>query len=515
MEGFLVAVAGILSPETLPFLVGGVVLGVILGAIPGMTGAMGIALMLPLTYYMTVTNALTLLISIYVSAFAGGVVTAILLKIPGEPASIVTTFDGHPMAQRGEAGRALGYAVGASIFGGLFSWVILVTLTYPLSEIAVRLRPFDILSLVMMALVLIAALGQGSVIKGLIAGLLGILVSMPGVDPSTGSVRLTFGFHQLDGGFSTLSVLIGAYAVSRVLTDLVEIERRRVGSVASPREGLWIGLREWRGQAWNLLRSAAVGTWVGILPGLGGTIGSLVSYTVAKATSKTPERFGTGHADGIVACEAGNNATVGGALVPLIALGIPGSVTDVFLLAALLIHGLQPGPLLFNSHPEIAYTVFAACLLANLVLFAVMALGIRLLVRILSIPLHFLFPAILMFCVTGAFADNNRIFDVFVMLGFALVGLFLDRNGYSLGAFVIGFVLGPIAERNLRAGLTLSDGSYLELLTQPFSAICLSMSAVMLAWSLWSQNRLNRQLEAAATRGASQQGAAGAAKEES
>jgi putative tricarboxylic transport membrane protein len=210
MEGFFTAATAILSLETLPFLVGGVVLGVILGAIPGLTGAMGIALMLPLTYYMSVNNALTLLVSMYVSAFAGGVVTAILLRIPGEPASIVTTFDGYPMAQRGEAGKALGYAVGASIFGGIFSWGVLVSLTYPLSEIAVRFRPFDILSLVMMALVLIAALGQGSVMKGLIAGLLGVLASMPGVDPSTGRVRLTFGFHDLDAGFSTLSVLIGA-----------------------------------------------------------------------------------------------------------------------------------------------------------------------------------------------------------------------------------------------------------------------------------------------------------------
>ena len=493
MFGFFDAALSILSFDTLPFLVGGVLLGVILGSIPGLTGAMGIALLLPATYYMSAEHALTLLVSIYVSAFAGGTVTAILLRIPGEPASIVTTFDGYPMAQKGEPGRALGYAVGASIFGGVFSWMILVTMTYPLSEIAVRFRPFDILSLVLMALVLIAALGTGSVIKGLIAGLLGILVSMPGVDTSTGQVRLTLGFHELDAGFSTLSVLIGAYAVSRVLSDVMEIDRK-IGTASSPTKGIWISFAEWKEQGWNLLRSAFVGSWIGILPGLGGTIGSLVSYTVAKTFSKTPEKFGTGHPAGIVASECGNNATVGGALVPLIAMGIPGSVIDVFLLAALVIHGLQPGPLLFNEHPEIVHTIFAACLLANVVLFFTMSFGISTLVKVLVVPLKYLFPIILMFCVTGSFADNNRAFDVFIMLAFGLIGLMFDKNGFPLGAFVIGFVLGPIAERNLRAGLTLSDGSYLDIMMHPLSATCLIISAVMFVWSLRSQHRLNKKL---------------------
>lgn len=496
MYGFLDALLNVLSFDTLPFVVGGVFLGVLFGSIPGLTGAMGIALLLPATFYMSVHHALTLLVSLYIAAFCGGLVTAILLRIPGEPASIVTTFDGYPMAQNGEPGRALGYGIGSSVFGGVFSWFILVTLTYPLSEIAVRFRPFDILSLVLMALVLIAALGKGSIIKGLIAGLLGILVSMPGVDPSTGQVRLTLGFHDLDGGFSTLSVLIGAYALSRVLSDVVEIERK-VGTIIRPTKGMWIGLREWRAQAWNMLRSSLVACWIGMLPGLGSTTGSIVSYTVAKTTSKTPEKFGTGYADGIVASESGNSATVGGALIPLIAMGIPGSVIDVFLLAALLVHGLQPGPLLFNEHPEIAYTIFAAFLVANLVLLVTMIFGIRLLVKILVIPVQYLFPVILMFCITGAFADNNRVFDVFVMLVFGLGGLMLDKNGFGLGAFVIGFVLGPVAERSLRAGLTLSDGSYLDIFMHPVSAICVMIAAATFVWSLWSQYRLNRQTEIA------------------
>ncbi|TCR67140.1 tripartite tricarboxylate transporter permease [Bosea sp. BK604] len=491
MEGFLSASLAVVSPGTLPFLVGGTALGVLLGAIPGVTGAMGIALLLPLTFYMTVNNALTLMVSMYVGAIAGGLVTAILLRIPGEPSSIVTTFDGNPMARKGQPGKALGYAVGASLFGGLVSWAALVALTYPLSEIAVRLRPFDLLALVMMALVLIAALGQGSIIKGLISGLLGILVSMPGTDPSAGNLRLTFGIHDLDAGFSTLAVLIGAYAVAQVMSDLIEVERK-VETVETTMGSMWISMREWKAQWWNLIRSSVIGTWVGIMPGIGATVGSLVSYTVAKTSSKTPEKFGTGHPDGIVASECGNNATVGGALVPLIAMGIPGSVTDVFLLAALVIHGLQPGPLLFNQHPEIVYVIFAACLISHFVLFVIMTAGIRYLIKLMTVPVWYLFPIILLFCLIGAFADNNRVFDVLIMLCFAVVGFCMEKTGFSLGAFVIGFVLGPITEKSLRAGLTLSDGSYLDIFMHPISGTCMVLSAAMFVWSLRSQHRINK-----------------------
>lgn len=500
MQGFLDASLVVLSLQTLPFLVGGVVLGIVLGALPGVTGSMGIALMLPLTFYMSVNNALTLMVAMYVACFAGGFITSILLRIPGEPASIVTTFDGAPMAAKGQPGRALGYAIGASVFGGLFSWVALVSLTYPLAEIAVKFRPFDILSLVLMALVLIAALGEGSVIKGLIAGLLGILVSMPGTDPSAGNLRLTFGLNQLDAGFSTLSVMIGAYAVARVLQDLIDIDRNKVdpksATVADARtQAMWVTWKEWMAQKVNLVRSSVIGVIIGILPGVGGVVGSLVCYTVAKSTSRTPEKFGTGHPDGVVASECGNSATVGGSLVPLIAMGIPGSVTDVFLLAALMIHGLQPGPLLFTTNPEIAYVIFAACLFANLVLLVLIAGGgIRLLVKLAIVPLRYLFPVILLFCVIGAYADHNRVFDVGVMLGFAIVGLTLDRTGFSLGAFIIGFVLGPIAEQNLRAGLTLSNGSYLDIFMHPVSATCVTLSIIMFFWSLWSQHRINRRM---------------------
>ena len=495
MSGFLDAMITMFTPVTFAFLVGGTFLGIVLGAIPGVTGAMGIALLLPLTFYMSVTNALTMMIAMYVGGITGGLVTAILLRIPGEPSSIVTTFDGFPMARKGQAGRALGLAVGASVFGGLFSWVALVTLTYPLSEIAVRLRPFDILGLVMMALVLIAALGQGSVLKGLIAGFLGILVSMPGTDPSAGNLRLTFGVHAMDAGFATLAVLVGSYALAQVFNDTIDIGRK-LEVVQSSGNQMWIKLSEWRQQLFNMTRSSLIGVWVGILPGVGATVGSLISYTAARSSSKTPEEFGEGSTDGIVASEAGNNATVGGSLIPLIAMGIPGGVTDVFLLAALIIHGLQPGPLLFNDHPEVVYVIFAACLLAHFAMFAMMTFGIRYVIKLMTVPAWCLFPIILAFCVIGAFGDNNRVFDIWVMLAFGVIGFAMERTGFALGPFVIGFVLGPITEKSLRAGLTLSDGSYLDIFMHPVSAICMALSAVIFVWSLASHHRLNAKLAA-------------------
>ena len=492
MSGFLTGLLTVLSPATFVLLVVGTSAGIIIGAIPGLTGAMGIALVLPMTFYMSSANSLTLLIAMYVGSVSGALITATLLNIPGTPAAIMTTLDAYPMARSGQAGRALGLGIGASLFGGLFSWAVLVTSAYPLSEVAVRLKPFDIFSLVLMALVLIASVGQGSVLKSLVSGLVGILVALPGTDPATGDLRLTFGFHELDAGFSLLPVLIGVYALGQILSDSLEINRATEQIESSG--GRLPRLATWRVQLINLLRSSAIGTWVGILPGIGANIGSLASYTVAKTVSKTPEKFGTGFDDGVVASEAANNATVGGALIPLICLGIPGSVVDAFLLGALIIHGVRPGPLLFANHPEIVHVVFAACLLANITMFVIMLSSIRWISNLIKIPNSFLFPLILVFCVIGAYANSNRIFDIWVMLAFGLVGFAFQRAGFSLGSFVIGFILAPIAEKSLRAGLMLSGGTYLAMVTEPVSAICLFFSAALLIWSLISQRRLNQRI---------------------
>ena len=367
MADLISALGVIFTPWPFALTLIGTVMGITVGAIPGLTGAMLIALTLPLTFYMEPVNAIILLVSMYVGAISGGLITATLLRMPGTPAAVMTTFDGYPMARGGRPGRALGLGISASFVGGLVSWVVLVLLAKPLSIIATRFGPFEHFTLIFMALVLIASVSQGSMVKGLISGLLGMLVSMPGVDPSAGQPRLTWDWYLLNGGLKLLPVLIGVFAVSQIITDILEIGRRSE-RVEMSRKGILMAFSDWKAQAFNLLRSSVIGTWVGILPGVGASIGSVLAYTAAKNMSKTPEKFGTGSEEGIVASEAANNATVGGALIPLIAMGIPGSVIDAILIGALMIHSIQPGPTLFLTNADVVWAMIAACLVANVLM---------------------------------------------------------------------------------------------------------------------------------------------------
>lgn len=478
----------------------GTVLGITVGAIPGLTGAMLIALTLPFTFYMAPVDGITLLVAMYVGAISGGLITATLLRMPGTPAAVMTTFDGYPMARAGKPGRALGLGITASFVGGLISWVFLATLSQPLSDFAVRFGPFEYFSLVLMALVLIASVTEGSMIKGLLSGMLGMLVAMPGVDPSAGDLRLTYGFHEMDAGLNLLPVLIGVFAIGQVIADVVKIEER-VKAVKMDRKGIFLSVGDWLRHSGNLIRSSLIGTWIGILPGVGANIGSIVAYTGAKTFSKKPELFGTGSEEGIIASEAANNATVGGALVPLIAMGIPGSVIDAILLGALLVHSIQPGPLLFVNNPDVVYAVIATALIANVVMFAVMLGAVGYLAQLRNVPRAFLMPAIVVFCVVGSYALSNRMFDVWVMLVFGVVGYFLERAKVPLGPFVIGLVLAPIAEESLRSGLMLSNGSYLPLVERPMSAGFMVVAVIMLIWPVWRHYRAHRTSVKSATAG--------------
>lgn len=469
----------------------GTVLGITVGAIPGLTGAMLIALTLPFTFYMAPVDGITLLVAMYVGAISGGLITATLLRMPGTPAAVMTTFDGYPMARSGRPGRALGLGITASFVGGLISWVFLATLSQPLSDFAVRFGPFEYFALVLMALVLIASVTEGSMIKGLLSGMLGMLVAMPGVDPSAGDLRLTYGFHEMDAGLNLLPVLIGVFAIGQVISDVVKIEER-VEAVKMDRKGIFLSVGDWFKHAVNLIRSSLIGTWIGILPGVGANIGSIVAYTGAKTFSKKPEAFGTGSEEGIIASEAANNATVGGALVPLIAMGIPGSVIDAILLGALLVHSIQPGPLLFVNNPDVVYAVIATALIANVVMFAVMLGAVGHLAKLRNVPRAFLMPTIVVFCVVGSYALSNRMFDVWVMLFFGVVGYFLERAKVPLGPFVIGLVLAPIAEESLRSGLMLSNGSYAPLATRPMSAAFMVVAIIMLIWPIWRHYKAHR-----------------------
>ncbi len=491
MDGLLGALGLLLTPWPFFLAVLGTALGITVGAIPGLTGAMLIALTLPLTFYMHPVEAVILLVSMYVGAISGGLITATLLRMPGTPAAVMTTFDGYPMARSGRPGRALGLGISASFVGGMVSWVALLLLAKPLSIIATRFGPFEYFTLILMAMVLIASVSQGSLIKGLISGLLGMLASMPGVDPSTGQPRLTWDYYLLNGGLKLLPVLIGVFAVTQIIVDIIDLNRR-TEQVEMSRKGILMSLRDWKDQAFNLIRSSVIGTWVGILPGVGASIGSVIAYTAAKNMSRTPEKFGRGSEEGIVASEAANNATIGGALIPLIAMGIPGSVIDAILIGALMIHSIQPGPTLFLTHADVVWAMIAACLVANVLMFVLMTATVGYVSRLMYVPRTFLLPVIMVFCAVGTYALDNTMFDVWVMLAFGVVGFLLDRAKMPLGPFVIGFVLAPLAEAKLRSGLMMTAGSLMPMFTRPLPILFLLTAVALLVWPLYGDWKRSR-----------------------
>jgi putative tricarboxylic transport membrane protein len=482
------ALLNLLTPAQLAWTVLGTALGLVVGCMPGINGAMLIALTLPLTYYMTPVSAMNLLVSMYTGAITSGFVTATLLRIPGEPANVMTTFDAFPMARRGEAARALSLGLFSSVFGALFAWVALATLTEPLADLAIRFTPFNYFALVLTALVLIASVSRGSMLKGLLAAAFGALLAFPGVDNNTGTSRYTFGWWQLTSGLDALPVLVGVFAVATVLGDALTPSSQGE-RVAYAGRSFVLRLSEWRAQGLNLLRSSAIGTWIGILPGVGAAVGSLVAYTVARNVSSRPDEFGNGSPEGIVASEAANNATMGGSLIPLVALGIPGSVTDVFLMGAMQIHGIQPGPLLFTRNTDVVYAIIGATLTSTLVMFALMYASIPFLRRVIDIPKPYVIGLVLVFCIVGVFAYNNRWFEVSLMLTFGVLGFGMERAGLPLGPFVIGFVLAPIAEAKLRSGLMMTGGDITPLFADPVSLILLLIAGVLLVWPFISTGR--------------------------
>ncbi|MEW4489407.1 tripartite tricarboxylate transporter permease [Thalassoglobus sp. JC818] len=488
------SLATLFSLEALLLMFLGTSLGVIVGAIPGLTGAMLIALSLPLTFGMSGEMALVLLISMYVGTVSGGLVTATLLRIPGTPASMMTTLDGYPLALQGKSGRALGLGVMASLVGGLVSWGFLVILSAPLAKLSLQFGPFDFFALVMMALILIVSVSGESLINGLLSGTLGLLAAMPGASAATGQPRWTLGFHELNDGLKLLPVLIGLFAVNQVLSEAWNLNRGQAASILHSNR-ISLNISDWFTNRVNLLRSSLIGTFIGILPGIGANIGSVVAYSVAKSQSSHPEKFGTGTEEGIIASEAANNATVGGALIPLIAMGIPGSVIDAILLGALVIHGLQPGPLLMEQNPEVVHIIMWTMLFSNLLMFGLMTFSIGWLAKLASLPKQLLIPTILTFCVIGSYALANRMFDVWVMLGFGVIGFFMERSKIPLAPFVIGFVLAPIGEEHLSEGLMQTNGDWWPLLTRPIAGTLTTLTIALLVFTMYQHYR-GHQLQA-------------------
>ncbi len=465
-------------------LVIGVLMGIIVGSIPGLTTTMLITLTLPLTFFMDSVNAITLLIGMYVGGISGSQIAAILLRMPGTPASIMTTFDGYPMAQQGKAARALSIGIVSSFVGGIVSWIFLASLSPPLAKLALTFGPWEYFTMVLMALVMLSSLTEGSLTKGLMAACLGMMVHLPGIDPSIGQLRLTFGFESLESGIGLMPVLIGAFAINQIFKDIIELNQKPV-NVKINDSKLLIKIADLKKYSVNFLRSSVIGTWVGLLPGIGSNIAAMLSYSVTKNVSKTPKKFGTGHEPGVVAAETANNASIGGALIPLITMGIPGSLVEAILIGALIIHNLEPGPLLFTNNPEIAYGVISAYLIGNFIMFGILFFSVFHIAKLLFVPRVYLLSLILVFCIIGIYAVGNSFFDVWVMLIFGIIGFIMEKFKMPLGPFVIGFVLSPIAEIQLRSGLMASEGSLAPLFSRPFAVTFLIVSILSLLWPLY------------------------------
>lgn len=471
----------------------GVTLGILFGAIPGMTATMGIALCLPITFGMEPIAGMSLLIGLYVGGISGGLISATLLKIPGTPASIATTFDSAPLAARGEAGKALGVGIFSSFIGGIISTLALIFIAPPLAKIALKFGPYEYFSIAIFALTMIGTLSTKSIVKGLLSGALGMFFALIGSAPIDAFPRYTFGIHELNAGFSLLPVLIGLFAIPEIFKLAGFGTQEDIGATNEFKmRGLGFKIREGLSQTVNFLRSGVIGTCIGILPGIGGSTSNLISYITAKNSSKNPEKFGTGCIDGIVASETANNASVGGALIPLLSLGIPGDTVTALLIGGLMIHGLMPGPMLFRTNGDVVYGIFAALLVANIAMLIIEFFGIRVFVKLLRIPKYILLPIVISLCVVGAFALNNRVFDVWTLLIFGIIGYLIEKIDFPLTPIVLGFILGPILETNLRRGLMSSQGDLRPFFTEPISATFLILALISVLFTIYR----NKQKEA-------------------
>jgi putative tricarboxylic transport membrane protein len=469
-EAFAIGFSSIFAVKALLLIFMGVAAGIVFGSIPGLTATMAVALFLPITFGMSPVEGMSLLIGLYIGGVSGGLISAILLKIPGTPSSIATTFDGHPMAQNGQAGKALGTGIFFSFLGGTISFLILFFISPPLAELALRFGPFEYFAIAIFSLTMIASVSTGSTVKGLMSGILGVILACVGTAPIDAFPRFTFGFYELDGGFSLLPALIGLFAISEILKAAERVYEVTEKDIQDYRiKGLGFSLKEFKGQIGNLFRSSFIGTGIGILPGIGGGTSNIIAYLTAKKSSKHPEKFGTGIMDGVVASESANNASVGGALVPLLTMGIPGDTVTAMLLGGLMIHGIMPGPLLFENSGDLVYGIFAALIVANFTMLFMEYFGMRIFVRLLKIPKHILLPIIISLCVVGSFGLNNRVFDVWSLLFFGFLGYGLEKWGFPLPPIILGFILGPIAETSLRRGLMLSEGSFVPFMTRPIA----------------------------------------------
>ncbi len=483
MEHVLPALEMLADPAAIVAILVGTVVGIVVGALPGLGSVVAITIVLPFTFSMGQVPAVMLVLAVYCASVYGGSISAILINTPGTPQSAATVLDGFPMAKRGEADLALGWATMSSLIGGLFSIVVLVLAAPQLAAFALSFGPIETFALICLALTCIAGVSRGSLVKGLLAGALGLFLATVGTDPMAGDVRFTFGWFPLSAGIELIPVLVGLFAFSEVFARIAE--RGGATTVPEVRVGFRLApLREWVARWRTLLKSCVIGSLIGVLPGTGAATASFIAYAEAKRTGRFRDKLGTGEPEGLVASESSNNAVTGGALVPTLALGIPGDAVTAVMMSTLILQGIQPGVRLLVDNPGIVYACFVGLVFINLAMFAIGAAGAPLFTRILRLPEPALLGMVILLSVLGAYGVRGNMLDLGVAFIAGIVGFFLRWCAVPTAPIVIGMVLGPMLEENLRQGLILTDGSFAAFFGHPIAAVLLAVTMLVLLWPI-------------------------------
>ena len=475
-ENFLLGLGALLTIENALFMVLGTVIGILAGAIPGLSSTLAISLLVPVTFVMQPLPALAMLGGIYNGGMFGGSISAALFNVPGAAAACVTVFDGYPMSRRGESARALQLAVLASFVGGIISVLALALLAPPLAKLVLMFGPSEYFWVAVFGISIVVSLSSDSMIKGLLAGLMGMFCAQVGMDPATAYPRFDFGRVELASGFLLTAVLLGMFSIPSAIS-LIEGDKGEESYDAALKSKEKVRLFSWFLPYWKTyIRSAVIGVIVGIIPAAGGNIASFVAYDTEKKLNKSPERFGKGAPEGVIASEAANNGVTGGSFIPLLTMGIPGSPSAAAIMGAFMVQGLVLGPQLFTTKPDIVYGLIWSLLITNIIMLFAGFYGAKLVAKALNLKKEILAPMIMAFSILGVYSMRSNLFDVYVMIGFGVMGYVMKRFGYPASAFILGYILSPLAESNLLRALKLSGGSVSGLFNSPLSFLMIGLT---------------------------------------
>ena len=490
MDMIIAGLLDSLSPTSLMFVFTGVLIGVLIGAIPGINGPMAIALFIPVTYYMSALTAIGFLVGLNKGAFFGGAVSAVLLRTPGTPEAAATSWDGYPLTQQGKGEKALRMALYSSVAGDFISTIVLIAIAAPLAAIALFMGPAEIFALISLALTVIAGIGTNSICRGLMAAGFGILIGLVGTEPVTALPRLTFDIYQLGGGLSLIPLAIGLLAFSEILLQLEKFTVKGGGkhTIHEPSPNLEdriLPLKEFFKSTKTLLRGSLIGIGVGAMPGLGAPVASFMSYDQAMKRAKNKEEFGKGCLEGIGASESANSAVVASSMIPLFVLGIPGNLAVAMLMGAFMIHGMQPGPLMFQENAQLMYGIYGSLVIASVFLLIIGKFGLRYFCKAVNIPAMILYPIVVFTCIMGSYLGQSSMFDVGVMLAFGFIGYFMRKFDYSYVAFLIGFILAPEWERALQQVVIISEFDTYMFFQRPVAMTLMALTFFVIARTFW------------------------------